>query len=97
MSVRPPPKPIRLTDPDYLDFVRAQICTVCPTQSDPHHMVTVGAGGSDYATVPLCIPHHTEWHQGGAAKFAETHNVELWRAVSFLLIKWIQHKETDHG
>ena len=46
------PKPRRVVDEDYLDFVRGQRCCVpgcrLTEPSDPHHGVTRGAGGSDF-------------------------------------------------
>jgi len=45
-------------------WCREQPCWVCnrPPPSDPHHVVSRGAGGTDEHTVPLCRTCHTLTH-----------------------------------
>jgi hypothetical protein len=91
------PKPKRIVDEVYLDFVRDRRCTVpgCYSEkSDPHHVISRGAGGSDYTTVPLCREHHNEVHQHGRARFQTDTGLDLWRAVARLLALYIE-KQTE--
>lgn len=52
-----------------------------PNRSDPHHIVSRGAGGTDRDCVPLCRHHHDEIHRIGRDTFQERHGVDL-RAVA---------------
>jgi len=72
------PKPVRLTDPDYLRYIKRQPCLLCPSASvDPHHTKTRGAGGSDYRALPLCRKHHEDLHRRGAIVFALDYRIDL--------------------
>ena len=69
-SFRPVPKPVTLTSPAYLAFVREHPCCVCgaPGPSEPHHWSHHGAARGkkvdDYRTIPLCDPCHMgEWRR----------------------------------
>ena len=71
-SSSPVPKPVTLTSPAYLAFVREHPCCVCgaPGPSEPHHWSHHGAARGkkcdDYRTVPLCDHCHMgEWHRVG--------------------------------
>lgn len=62
------PKPERITDEKYLQFIRRQACCVSgKTPVDAHHFLTGGMGtkGSDYATVPLHRDYHRDIHDKG--------------------------------
>lgn len=71
------PKPVRLTDEEFLRFIRRQPCLVCPAASDAHHTITRKAGGSDYRTLPLCRNHHREVHRYGRSWFEEKYRVDF--------------------
>jgi len=72
--------PHRVTDEDYLDFLRGQHCIVCMAPADdPHHLKSRGAGGSDYTAVPLCRGHHRELHAMPDADFEDEYHLDLWR------------------
>ena len=65
------PKPIRYSNPRYLDYVRTLPCADCgkPGPSDPHHESWIDgtrAGGKpdDAFALPLCRVCHTLHHTG---------------------------------
>jgi hypothetical protein len=86
-------KPLRVTDEDYLDHVRSLDCVSCNhslvTQSDPHHLTTRGAGGSDYTAVPMCRLHHDEIHRGGLNKFEMLHGLDMYQALARCLASYL--------
>ena len=59
-------KPKRYENERYKEFIRSKSCISCgqPGPSEPHHIVTVGAGGADTYCVPLCWKDHTLQHSG---------------------------------
>jgi hypothetical protein len=89
------PKPTRQTDEGFLDFVRGTRCASCgaPAPSDPNHLRTRGAGGSDYTAVAQCRPCHQKWHQLGPRKFREVTGVDLWMHNSQLLAEYFSQPE----
>lgn len=59
-----------------LDEVKTKPCLVCgDPNTDPCHIKSVGAGGSDEESnvLPMCRKHHSESHSLGWHKFATTH------------------------
>lgn len=68
---RPLFKQRRYVDEKYKAWVRTQPCLVhgsrCQQQPerDPHHLISVGSGGSDRSCVPLCREVHTRVHKMG--------------------------------
>ena len=78
------PKPSRDRDPQYLAWVRGRPCCVCGAAppSEPHHMVTRGAGGSDCLVVPVCRVCHSSAHSMGLQRFARLHG--LWDKMDIL-------------
>lgn len=78
----------------FLDFIKSKSCLglgVHIGPIDPHHLIAVGwrqAKRNDFTVVPLCRKHHGEVEQVGVSKFEATHNVDLWRENSMLLIEW---------
>lgn len=82
------PKPVRQTDEDYLDYIRSLPCIVCGASppSDPNHIQTVGAGGSDYGTLPMCRRCHDEFHRTFLYEFEAKHQINCWREVALLLM-----------
>lgn len=79
------PKPRRIEDKEHLDWVRSQPCCMCarPSPSDPHHVRTRGAGGSDYYSIPLCRRCHTEAH-------LEISKDEYWYELAKLLVRKLE-------
>lgn len=62
----------------YVSRVCAMPCLVCgQLPSDPHHVRTVGAGGTWRDLVPLCRRHHTECHTVGVQTFTDRYDVDL--------------------
>ena len=70
-SSSPVPKPVTLTSPAYLAYVRQHPCCLCgasPSEAHhwSHHGGVMGSKVDDYRTVPLCDPCHIgEWHRTG--------------------------------
>jgi len=64
----PKPKEVENVYPfdfkDYLSFVKAHGCITCGSgESDPHHFPkSKGAGGREYARIPLCRKCHSQCH-----------------------------------
>lgn len=76
-------KPKRFESEKYKEFIRKQKCCACNThiigrkpETDPHHVKSKGAGGSDLTCIPLCRKHHTEIHWS-AVKFQVKYNIDL--------------------
>ena len=69
-SSSPVPKPVTLTSPAYLAYVRNHPCCLCgasPSEAHhwSHHGGVMGSKVDDYRTVPLCHAHHAYWHERG--------------------------------
>jgi len=72
------PRPVRVEDEDYLRFIRRQGCLLhSQIAAEAHHVVSRGAGGSDYRAVPLCAKHHREIHKRGLAWFTVEYRLDL--------------------
>jgi hypothetical protein len=56
-----------------LALIRKLPCSVCGSKppNDPHHLISVGAGGGDDMAIPLCRRHHTEIHACGVHYMVE--------------------------
>src|SRR3990167_10518737 len=64
--------------PPFLVWIREQRCIICGGLAEPSHIVSRGAGGWDVGnTVPLCRPHHQEFHDWGIWTFQERWRVDL--------------------
>ncbi len=65
---------------DNLQQIRQMPCEICNAYppSDPHHIVTIGAGGDDSLSnlVSLCRTHHVEIHKIGRKTFALKYKVK---------------------
>lgn len=86
------PKNKRETDKAYLQYIREQHCIVSNQKAEPHHTVSVGAGGSDYLSVPLSHILHVECHAIGKATFQEKYRVSFDRAIERLLLDYIEDR-----
>jgi hypothetical protein len=88
------PKPKRIVDGAFLDFVRGRRCTVpgCrhSEDADPHHIITRGAGGSDYFAIPLCREHHGMIHHLGKHRFESDTGLDIWQVSARILSLYIE-------
>lgn len=80
------PKPQREKSRDYLDWIKTQPEWACiatgDIEADPHHVQTVGSGGSDAFVVPLSREEHTKAHLG-----------DYWSGHKLIgLCKWFYNK-----
>ncbi len=89
------PKPVRVQDEDFLAWLRERACVTCgaPAPSEPSHLVSVGARGSDYTACSQCHTCHVEiWHRYGPLTapriFLERFGVNLWQAQSQQLAEY---------
>ena len=71
-------------DPEFMAWFREMCgiryynCKVCGERAEPHHVVSVGAGGDDIGNVvPLCRPCHREVHDNGREWFERIRDVDL--------------------
>ena len=80
------PKPQRESDPDYLRWLKTQPEWACVVtgdlEADPHHVQSVGAGGSDVLVVPLTRDLHTEVHS----------DPTFWNRHKLVLCEWFYNK-----
>jgi hypothetical protein len=92
------PKPKRQQDKDYLLYIRTLPCAVhnsdCYGEVVPHHTKTKGAGGSDYATIPLCSKHHTEIHLIGKDTFMTKYGLCCEAEIFDRIVEYIRER---HG
>ena len=87
------PKNKREVDKAYLQYIREQPCLVwdCPNKSVVHHHPSIGAGGSDYTALPLCVDHHILGvHQMGKGLFQKKYRIDFNRERVRLLIGYIR-------
>lgn len=81
MSALAFPKPSRLKDEAYLDWIRLRGCLVCGAAAHAHHSVHVSAGGSDYRALALCVRHHAECHRIGKQRFQDRYRLDFTEEV----------------
>lgn len=83
----------RQEDKDYKKYIKSQPCIVgydCMGDISAHHVISVGAGGSDYQTVPLCVKHHIPGvHTMGKATFQAIHGLSFNKEIIRLLTSYI--------
>lgn len=89
----------REIDKAYLAYIREQPCLVwnCPNKASVHHDPSIGAGGSDYESLPLCNPlHHIEGvHRIGKDTFQEKFNLNFDRERIRLLKGYIKKLKAE--
>lgn len=83
------PKPSRLQNKPYLDWVRRQPCLVDHVVAQAHHTTSIGARGSDFRAVPLCHSHHREFHRLGRTRFEALHRLNIVEEILRLLETYI--------
>ena len=75
------PKQRRIVDNKYLAKIRKLQCIVknskCFGRVVAHHTKTIGSGGSDKDTVPICVGHHTELHFIGRDSFQDKYGINF--------------------
>ena len=80
------PKPQRESNPDYIRWLKEQPEWACVVtgdlEADPHHVQSVGAGGSDVLVVPLSREFHTEVHS----------DPTFWNKHKLVLCEWFYNK-----
>lgn len=91
------PKPKRLTDRGYLQWVRQQPCIVarCWRRAEAHHIVFDGMGktGSkvdDFYSLPCCDVHHKEAHKS-RDEFEKRYGLNLPLLIIRMLGDYIMH------
>ena len=93
-------KQVRAVDPDYLEWIRQMSCIVgyrCQGPVAPHHMETVGSGGSDHFTLPICSWHHAEIHMLGERTMSDRYIVNWWYEVARLEKRWYMTEKGGHN
>jgi len=69
---------------DYLDFIRSLPCMILGGRSDPHHVKSRGAGGSDFLCIPLSRKYHTEIEVIGIGRFEKKHGIDITKTIKTL-------------
>jgi len=91
----PMPKQTREVDKAYLKYIRSQPCIInnseCYGEIVYHHTISVGAGGPDHLSIPVCVAHHIPGvHALGKETFQKKYNVEFDKEIIRLLIGYIK-------
>lgn len=85
-------KPKRIECPEFLGWIRSLPCVVCGAPSGTaHHMISVGAGGSDLFAVPACPTCHRAL-QDRDWKTLHRRGIDvayLWNIIALNLQKWL--------
>lgn len=89
----PQPKQITFVSEKYREHVRSLQCVVpgCNGKSICHHVrfshnSGTGQKPSDTWGLPICDPHHDEWHKKGIDTFLSKHGIDLYEEL-FLVAK----------
>lgn len=78
----------------HLAFVRGRDCAFCTSPAaEAHHAFRraggggIGIKGCDLLTVPLCCPHHREFHKRGAVGSLTREETEsvMWKTIALQL------------
>ena len=93
-------KPVRYKNEAYKEYIKQQPCCVTGMmivnqdtgniESDPHHTISKGAGGSDLSCVPLLHELHQECHSIGQETFQKKYDIDFKEVRLKLLEKWIE-------
>lgn len=84
-------KPRRVVDEDYLEHLRGERCITCgaPPRSDPSHLHSRGAGGSDFTAASQCRSCHSLFHAMGPTRFMERTGTNPWREQSAQVVAYL--------
>jgi hypothetical protein len=86
-------KPKRYVNDDYREFIKNQPCCISETLNvDPHHIKSVGSGGSDLTMIPLSHELHAECHKIGKYTFQKKYDINFHNIMLSLLQKYIKEK-----
>lgn len=76
----------RVKDPAYIEYIRSIPCIVCllkglESASEDHHVNEKGKGSmgsktDDRRAIPLCHPHHAEFHDTGRETFSKKYDLD---------------------
>lgn len=86
---------------DYKKWIKKQDygCAICGREPEPHYLTSIGMGRSrlkllaeHYTVIPLCSEHHSSIHQLGVESFQAKHQINLWKDVTYQLIKYLEEK-----
>ena len=83
------PKPHRIENEKYLEYIRNKTCLISGDAAEAHHLVSRGAGGSDYTSIPFAHVFHVEIEQIGVKKFEEKYNINVWKEAHRLLERYM--------
>jgi hypothetical protein len=87
-------KPNRYINKKYKEFIKRQPCCITDRDCvDPHHVKSVGSGGSDLTLVPLVHRLHQECHTIGKDTFQAKYNINFDLIRLKLLEKFIEEGE----
>lgn len=97
------PKPTRLDDPLYREWVARHHCVVSNKdcqyatylrgrRSDFCHLSSKGSGGGDEQGFPACRFHHQEQHRVGIKTFQSRHNLDLRVIASELYADYVRSR-----
>jgi hypothetical protein len=96
---------------DYISFIKHKNCCVCYDKTvgvDAHHLKAIGMGSNrkkmtdddhiNHGVVPLCRPHHQEYHSIGLKDFDSKYGVNLWKdCYGFLMEYFDKLDEIDNA
>jgi len=87
----------RQVDWEYLAWIKSLPCLVTgKVGADPHHLSSVGSGGSDYSAVPLKRKFHNEIEQIGVKEFEVKYKLSVWYSAWSFLLKWYLSEQKNH-
>jgi len=98
MELRPFPKLKPEYDLEFREWIKRQVCCVCKSKGvkhddgiyrvTPSHMLTRGAGRSDYYNLlPMCVLHHEAFEGCSSQERSTWHAIAERYTVQFLEIK----------
>lgn len=71
-------KPKRYENKTYREYIKSLPCCITgQSDVDPHHVKSVGSGGSDLTMIPLAHELHQECHSIGLKTFQAKYNIDF--------------------
>lgn len=79
-------------DQKYHDWIKTNACLVCSNPYvDAHHVWHSGGRyPNDHLLIPLCRPHHSDYHNHGHSHFETKWNVCLMTEIINYLSRYVQ-------
>jgi len=100
--MKPQPKPVRVKDKKYVEFIKSLRCWITNSPNpDPHHAQRSGHGGiatkaNDRRCIPLRHDLHVELHNIGAKSFATKYDLNYESIIEALNAVYERmHDESD--